>query len=257
MSLVTPEVVTEEVVSTVEPIVETQTAVETKPAVETQTAVEAKPTVEPVSEVAVVAKQEVVSTPAARTLATQAEFAAEQEAVGLAGIEFDAYSFPRVKLHEGQFIKGDNEEMGKSFRFNVMSSRPLYVVSQSDDDDADMFYSYSSDGSTLLDGESSEEKLTEWREKGYATEQMPLVIKRYLEVIASVVSDDPDTLDIVSLSIPPASVKKFGGLAVISKMQYKRNLNDGVIVEANVGTAVRGGNGKEFRPWTFRLAGTM
>lgn len=253
MSLVIPEVVTEEVVSTVEPIVETQTEVETKQT----TKVEEPKDVEPASEVAVVAKQEVVSTPAARTLATQAEFAAEQEAVGLAGIEFDAFSFPRVKLHEGQFIKGDNEEMGKSFRFNVISSRPLYVVSQSDDDDADMFYSYSSDGSTLLDGESSEEKLTEWREKGYATEQMPLVIKRYLEVIASVVSDDPDTLDIVSLSIPPASVKKFGGLAVISKMQYKRNLNDGVIVEANVGAAVRGSNGKEFRPWTFRLAGTM
>lgn len=241
MSLVTPEVVTEEVVSTVE----------------TQTAVETKPTVEPVSEVAVVAKQEVVSTPAARTLATQAEFAAEQEAVGLAGIEFDAFSFPRIKLHEGQFIKGEDEEIGKTFRFQVMTTRPLFVVSQSEDNDADMFYSYCPKGTTLLDGESSEEKLTEWREQGYATEQMPLVIKRYLEVIASIVSDDPEALDIVSLSIPPASVKKFGGLAVISKMQYKRNLNDGVIVEANVGAAVRGGNGKDFRPWSFRLAGTM
>lgn len=251
MSLVTPDVVTDENTS-----VATDVGVEVK--VEDTAVASADETIE--EQVVEQETTEVaVATEAKAPVATSTSggsmqaFYEEQAEAGLEGLEIDAFSFDRIKLQDGEFIMGENTELGKAIQFRVMTTRPLYIVRQSDDQDAEMFYSYAADGSTLMDGTSSEAKLNEWKEDGYGVDS-PFDIKRYMEVMAELVSGGEHAGSIVSLSIPPASYKKFSGQAAIANLRYKRKLNEGVVVEASVGASVSGAGGKNFRPWQFRIA---
>lgn len=242
MSLVTPDVVTDEVV------VDENTA-QMVDAVEKENFEKAS---EATTEVAVATEAKAPVATSTSGGSMQA-FYEEQAEAGLEGLEIDAFSFDRIKLQDGEFIMGENTELGKAIQFRVMTTRPLYIVRQSDDQDAEMFYSYAADGSTLMDGTSSEAKLNEWKEDGYGVDS-PFDIKRYMEVMAELVSGGEHAGSIVSLSIPPASYKKFSGQAAIANLRYKRKLNEGVVVEASVGASVSGAGGKNFRPWQFRIA---
>lgn len=272
MSLVKPEIV-EEVV-----IVEAAAEVETKPAKETKAIkVEKEEIVEEVkavvtdetgeavvesveteetTEVAVVEAStdvaEVKSNTEMRAV-TARQFAEQQAAAGFEGLELGAFSFDRVKLSEGKFLLGnDEEELGEAFNFIPLSTRALYTVSQSSDEDSKMFYSYDPKGLTLADGSSAEETLNEWKEEGYGTDEDPLVIKQYIEVMAELVDrEDGHEGSMVSLSIPPASRQRFGGMGFQAMRKYNCQL-DGVVVTASVG-AKAGEGKKSFRPWNFKL----
>ena len=173
MSLVTPDVVTDEVV------VDENTA-QMVDAVEKENFEKAS---EATTEVAVATEAKAPVATSTSGGSMQA-FYEEQAEAGLEGLEIDAFSFDRIKLQDGEFIMGENTELGKAIQFRVMTTRPLYIVRQSDDQDAEMFYSYAADGSTLMDGTSSEAKLNEWKEDGYGDDDNPLDIKKYLEVMA-------------------------------------------------------------------------
>lgn len=242
-TLITPVVEKEEVA------VETVETVETgEPEVETVTAIEPE-----VATNTVVAVQE-AKTPAVQTAGggSLMDVYSENEAAGFSGLEVDAFSFDRVKLQDGEFLMGEATELGKSFNFKALATRPIYVVRQSNDQDAEVYYSYDPAGLTLIDGQSAEETLEKWKEDGYGVEGNPLDIKRYMEVMAEIVDGNHDG-DIVSLSVPPASYKKFSGLSVIAKMKHNCTL-DGVIIEASVGATVKGAGDKPFRPWQFKIA---
>lgn len=184
---------------------------------------------------------------------TARQFAEQQAAAGFEGLELGTFSFDRVKLSEGKFLLGnDEDELGESFNFIPLSTRALYTVSQSTDEDSKMFYSYDPKGLTLADGSSAEETLNEWKEEGYGTDEDPLVIKQYIEVMAELI-DREDGLEgsMVSLSIPPASRQRFGGMGFQAMRKYNCQL-DGVVVTASVG-AKAGEGKKSFRPWNFKL----
>lgn len=184
---------------------------------------------------------------------TARQFAEQQAAAGFEGLELGTFSFDRVKLSEGKFLLGnDEEELGESFNFIPLSTRALYTVSQSSDEDSKMFYSYDPKGLTLADGSSAEETLNEWKEEGYGTDEDPLVIKQYIEVMAELIDrEDGHDGSMVSLSIPPASRQRFGGMGFQAMRKYNCQL-DGVVVTASVG-AKAGEGKKSFRPWNFKL----
>lgn len=250
MSLVTPDVVTDEevVMNTVETkeeeIMET-TEVAEEEIMETETT-EVAVTEEKSQEVSVASVTE------KREGAIKTMLQDEAEA-GFEGLEVGAFSFDRIKLSDGSFLLGDNEtDIGNSFVFQIVSSRASYLVQQSDEEDCEIFYSYAADGSTKADGTSSKDITDKWLEEGFGSKDSPLVIKKYLEVMAILHDREDEWADaIVNLQIPPTSIQRLGGMSFLAKTRFKTN-SGGVIMEASVGTKAGSGS-KSFRPWNFKI----
>lgn len=243
-TLITPEV--ETIHAEEAPVVET-TSVGTVEAVPT----EATPYVAD-TEVAVAQTQEVST--AVYTSADKGQgakqFLEHQAEQGFEGLELGAFSFDRLILNNGVFQLGqEKEDIGRSVNFVVMSSRAQYIVSRTDDDNDDnVFYSYSADGSTKSDGTSAQEILDEWKEDGY---DKP-VIKKYLEVMAEIVDDPELEGTMVSISLPPTAQQRFGGVVFQAARRFRAN-PDGVVITAEVGKTVVVGK-KSYNPWSFKIA---
>lgn len=171
----------------------------------------------------------------------------EQE--GFSDLEVSALSFDRVKLHEGSFKIGDNEEdLGKNIKFKVMTTRAVYLFSQSDDDDAETFYSYCPNGTTMTDGTSSAERLAEWKADGYEP-----VSRAYQEAMVELVDrEDEWEGSVVSLSIPPASRSKFGGVISVGTMRNKCSPAD-LVISATPSEVIKAKGGQSYRRWNFRV----
>lgn len=222
------------------------------PVVETKEEVLAGPKVDQ----PIVAKEEVdhaIATVSPHATANVTAFIKEQAEQGFEGLTIDGFSFPRIKLDDGQFLMGtDEEEIGQSFKFRAVKSRPIYVIRQSEDGEAESFYSYDPNGLTNTDGSSAKLKLDEWREQGYGDSDHPLSVRPYLEVFALMVDGKHDG-EMVSLSIPPSSKSRFGGKAAEAQMRFGLGTGQ-VIFEAKVG-AKTGEGAKSFRPWSFSIVG--
>lgn len=176
---------------------------------------------------------------------------------GFEDLELTGLSFDRIKLHEGKFKLGTEEfDLGEEFDCIIHSTRGIYVVRQSTDEDSPVYYSYDPEGKTLSDGTSAETILDEWRDDGYATEENPVDIKKYLEVMVTLVNREDEYEDtMASLSIPPASRDRLAGAAAMAKQKYKVNPS-GVITKCKVGKKVGEGK-KAFRPWVFQVVGLV
>lgn len=182
------------------------------------------------------------------------QFLAQQDAQGFSGLTLDSFSFERIKLHEGQFILGEDEELGTTINFQPLACREIYVIRQSKDEDSEMFYSYDPEGRTHTDGSSAQATLNEWLEDGFGTDENPLVVKPYQEITATLVQEGGDhDGEIVNLSVPPSSRSRFGGQVYIATRKLGVSM-DHVLMEAQVGSKVGSGN-TAFRPWKFRALG--
>lgn len=181
-------------------------------------------------------------------------FVQAQAEMGYEGLEVGAFSFDRVKLASGEFLLGSDEEsIGKEFNFITLSSRNIYIVARSaDEDETEMYYSYCEKGLTKTDGTSAEETLNEWKEDGYGVEGSPISIKKYMEVMAELVDrDDEHEGCMVSLSLPPSALQRFGGVSFQAGRRYNTHIG-GVVLEASVGK--RAGEGKKaWNPWNFKI----
>lgn len=240
MSLVTPEVKTKTKAKQEEVEMTNEEAVVVEEQVENEVAVVEEQTTE-------------VATAAEKRESGVQAFLSEQAEMGYEGIEVGAFSFDRIKLSEGKFLIGTDEvELGEDFKFTILATRSMYIVSQAAGEDSEVFYSYSADGSTKIDGSSSSDILDEWKEDGFGTEDSPLVIKKYLEVMVELIDrDDEYDSAIACLQVPPTSLQRFGGIAFMAKQRFKTDVG-GVIVEALVGSKVGSGQ-KAFRPWNFKI----
>lgn len=181
-------------------------------------------------------------------------FVQAQAEMGYEGLEVGAFSFDRVKLASGTFLLGsDEEDIGKEFNFITLSSRNIYIVARSaDEDETEMYYSYCEKGLTKTDGTSTEDILNEWKEDGYGVEGNPISIKKYMEVMAELVDrDDEHEGCMVSLSLPPSALQRFGGVSFQAGRRYNTHIG-GVVLEASVGK--RAGEGKKaWNPWNFKI----
>lgn len=211
---------------------------------------------EPKVDQPIVAKEEVgtaLASVSPHATASVVSFVAEQAEQGFEGAVLDSFSFPRMKLDDGKFLFGtDEEELGESFQFQALKSRPIYVIRQSEDSDAESFYSYDPQGQTHTDGSSAKAKLDEWKEQGYGDSEHPLDVKEYLEMFALLVGGPHDG-EVVSLSIPPASRTRFWGQAEVAKIKFRLGTGQ-VVYEAKVGKKA-GDGAKSFRPWLFSIVG--
>lgn len=211
---------------------------------------------EPAAQAVAVAQTAAAPTVTEQRTNAMAQFTQDQAAAGFDGLDLTGMSFDRVKLHEGTFKLGSEEaDIGTEFDCVIHSTRRLYVVRQSDEQDAKNFYSYDPKGLTFTDGSSSEEILQEWLEDGYGTDESPLDIKEYLEAMATIVNrDDEHNESMVMLSIPPASRAKLSGAAAQAFTKMGRATLDQVVTRCTVGKQLGEGT-KKFRPWVFKVVG--
>lgn len=242
MSLVRPNVKKTDNETVEEEVIMTQ---EVEQEVVEDVAVEQK--VETSQEVAV--QQTKAVAPSSSVASGLAAHLTQMEEEGFADLEVNAMSFDRVKLHEGSFKAGDNDfDLGKNIKFKPLAIKAVYLFSQSDDDDAETFYSYCPNGSTLTDGTSSEETLAEWKADGFEP-----VSRAYQEVLAELVDRDDDwDGEIVSLSIPPASRSRFGGVTAISSKRNNCSIGD-LIISATPSEMLKSRGGASYRRWVFKL----
>lgn len=186
-----------------------------------------------------------------------AQYVQDMGELGFEGLTVDGMSFDRIKLSEGKFVLGSEEvELGTEFDFQLMSTRPIFIVRQFDDDNAEIYFSYDKDGLTLTDGSSAAEIREKWLEDGYGSEDAPLDIKRYLEGMAQLVNrTDEWEGHMVSLSIPPASTSRLGGACVTGKQRYGLDPS-GLMLTAKVGQKITKGS-ISWRPWVFLVKGKL
>lgn len=208
-------------------------------------------TEEPIKEVAV---QEEAAPPA---IAKQREAGisqhlADEAALGFEGLEIGTFSFDRIKLDDGSFLLGSEEKsIGTKFSFQVLAMRPVFIIRQCDEQDAEMFYSYDRDGGSLTDGSSSQDTLDKWLEDGF--EKSDIDIKEYSEVTAEMVDREDEYQNaIVMLQIPPTSRQRLGGMSFMAKQRFKVASIGDVVIEASVGGKAGTGS-KSFRPWNFNI----
>lgn len=175
--------------------------------------------------------------------------------MGFDGLTIGGMSFDRVKLpSEGVFLYGSDEiDLGKEFNAVIQGSKALYIIRQSDDEDAENYYSYQPDGLIDANGNDRTDTLAEWREEGY---EKP-VVRRYLEVMVQMHDQDENGNSgerdgaIAMLSIPPASIQRISGyLFQLTKM--KGLLPSEVVTTFVVGNKVKKGN-NSFFPWNAKM----
>lgn len=201
-----------------------------------------------------------------RTAAAASTFQNTMAEAGFEGLTLGGLSFEQIRLPgEGQFLIGqDDEELGQEFDCVIQGTRSRFVVRQSDDQDAEMFYSYDEamclksfkswedlKGLKNAEGVDMTETLQEWADDGY---EKP-VIKRYIETTAIMVNAaDPDREGMmVILSIAPASVQKFAGYIAQQQFMKKQQPNE-YVTRCIVGKKVKKDK-NSFFPWTFKNVG--
>lgn len=199
-------------------------------------------------EVAVAGKPDVVR-------GAMAAYTQDMAELGFEGLTVDGMSFDRIKLTEGKFVLGSEEvDLGTEIKIQLMSTRPIFIVRQRDDDDAEIYFSYDAKGEFLTDGSSSAEIREKWLEDGYGTEDAPLDIKRYIEGMAMLINrDDEWSGHMVSLSIPPASTSRLGGACMTGKQRFGRDPS-GLEITCKVGQKIQKGS-ISWRPWVFVATG--
>lgn len=175
--------------------------------------------------------------------------------MGMEGLSIGGMSFDRIKLpNEGVFQFGpDEEDLGKSFDAIVQSTRAIFIVRQSDEDDAENYYSYDADGATDTNGVSKADTLQEWKEDGYEKPS----IKRYLEVLLQMHDIDEEGNEgerhglLAMASIPPASIQRISG--VLMQVTKMRGLHPTqAVITFQVGAKVKKGS-NNFFPWTAKF----
>lgn len=166
---------------------------------------------------------------------------------GFEGMEVGYHSFITIKLPaDGIFETSEDDQIGKSFICNLISSKAKFAYFPDTDDDDDDSCIYSYDGITTTSGDSVEEAIAEWKEEGFKVSK-----KKYVDVQADVLSGDLEG-ETVMLSVAPASVQKLTGY--LGKLRRKGYALQDTVTEVYAMDKVKLKNGNSFYPWGFRLA---
>ena len=195
-----------------------------------------------------------VATPAMVTSNAVADLADE----GFEGLVVNGMSFNRIKLNNGRFQFGsEGRDIGDSFTGQILTTKALYVFKcDPEDDNSDVFYSYTADGSLLSDGSSSESTLQSWAEKGYSPDEKTGLwhSQKYVEAMVSITDCNDETVvgDVVICQIPPASIPRFSGFISLQWMRTRQKPSD-FETKFKVGATVKK-NRTEFNPWEFAVA---
>jgi hypothetical protein len=156
-------------------------------------------------------------------------------------------SFPILTLSNGTFNIGD-EDIGKNVDVILQQSRRKHLYKEGGVEDTD-YVVYSYDEVHDMGGKPLDAIFDEWAEAG--VDRSKIEHKKYSEAVGLIISDSHKG-ELVLLSVPPASIKRFAGyrseLKVIRKAQPQQ-----VVTRLVVGPVIKASNGKKFNPWQFKF----
>ncbi|GGG04805.1 MULTISPECIES: hypothetical protein [Cysteiniphilum] len=168
--------------------------------------------------------------------------------LGLDGLEFDYASFPIISLKGNAFeMKADHDYNPNSFIVTVIKTTEKHVLSDANDDNYHDV-KYSPDGIVTTDGEPLKHFMTEMVEQG----RKPIV-KRYLDVLVQLHTNDKHNKKLVVLSISSTSVSRVSGFFMQMKLQGKINQLQQLKIQVSKGETKKSKGNHQYRLWHFEL----
>jgi hypothetical protein len=156
-------------------------------------------------------------------------------------------SFPILTLSNGTYNIGD-EDIGKTVDVILQQSRRKHLYKEGSVEDTD-FVVYSYDEVHDMGGKLLSAIFDEWAEKG--VDRSKIEHKKYSEAVGLIISEKHQG-ELVLLSVPPASIKRFAGYRSELRV-IRKALPTQVVTRLVVGPVIKGGNGKKFNPWQFKF----
>lgn len=165
-------------------------------------------------------------------------------AQGFEGLNFGFGSFPIITLQNtGRFESSEGGDMGTEFTCILLGSKEKWIF-KNDAKGAAEDFCYSYDGVYATSGELVDDIIKGWEANGFKHEKKP-----YLDVQATLVTDDEDDGALVLLSIPKTSINRFSGYVA---MLAARGLEaKEVVTKISLGDKVTKVP-HPFHPWKFQ-----
>jgi hypothetical protein len=165
--------------------------------------------------------------------------------------DVDRWSFPNIKLDEGQFM-ADEEEIGKEFDCVVLKSTAKWVMKNARADKADEISIFTYDRITDANtGEYLKDVIEDWKASGWGVEW-----RQYSEKQAVLLKPGHD-LDraMVIVNIPPTSRTVYNGANKNFRVQHGAKRPRDYVIRCKVGR--KAGAGKTtWLKWAFEYVRT-
>lgn len=183
-------------------------------------------------------------------VATQTQSAGSGGAVaslaeeGFEGVSVGFGTFPQVVLvNEGHFESSEGWNMGEEFKCLLMGSKVKYILKNTKCLQKEEDFAYSYDKVNDVNGTPLQEYIDKWDAEAWGYE-----FKEYREVPAQVVGGDWDG-ELIVLSVPSSSIKRFNGHLVRSKMKGHDVAE--ILTSVCVGEKITNVD-YPFYPWAFK-----
>lgn len=199
--------------------------------------------------------QSTIQNPSTQTLSvpdtvfSSQEIKHELSKTGLNGLVFDHASFPCITLQQKSFIMSDDADFNPAtFDVTVLQTTEKHILVDSKDVNFTEV-KYSRDGVSTTDGELLQVYIDAMAKDGRTP-----VVKRYLDVLAQLHTNDKHNGKLAVLSISPTSVSRISGFFYQLRLQGKlENLND-LLITVSKGQQRTSKNGQTYMLWQFDLA---
>jgi hypothetical protein len=189
-------------------------------------------------------KNNINTLPIPKTIFNPENIKQELASQGLNGLNFDYGSFPCITLQGSNFLFSDDADFNlKSFDIQIIQTTQKHIlVDLNDPDYQDVKYSI--DGKITTDGEPIELLI-----KNMEAENRKPILKRYLDVLCQLKTDDKHHEKLVVLSISPTSVSRVSDFFLQLKLQGLISQLNNLTITVSRGAQRTSKGGKTYHLW--------
>lgn len=181
------------------------------------------------------------------TLFDSPEVKKDLAAKGLEGLQFDHSSFATITLKSAFEMSGAPDFDLRAFDVTIMQTLEKHILVDANDRDFDGI-KYSRDGKHTTDGEP----LQVYIESMLSDGRNP-VIKRYLDILVQLHTDDKHNGKLAVLSISPTSVSRVSGFFLQLKLQDKLDQLPELKVRVSRGQQRTSKGGQTYYIWSLEV----
>ena len=165
------------------------------------------------------------------------------------GLELDYASFPTISLKGSAFeMKDDPDFNPNSFTVTVIKTTEKHVLTDANDSNY-QDVKYSTDGIATADGEPLKDFIAEMAEQG----RKPIV-KRYIDCLVQLHTNDKHNNKLAALSISPTSVSRVSGFFMQLTLHGKISQLPNLKINISKGQVKTSKGGHNYRLWHFELS---
>jgi hypothetical protein len=183
----------------------------------------------------------------AENIFNNAEVKQELAAKGLDGLQFDHSSFPTITLKSAFEMSDTADFEHRYFDVTVMQTLEKYILIDANDQNFDGI-KYSRDGKHTTDGEPLQIYIDSMLNDG----RNPL-IKKYLDILVQLHTNDKHNGKLAVLSISPTSVSRVSGFFLQLKLQDKLDNLQELKIRVSRGQQRTSKGGQTYYIWSLEL----